>query len=295
MAKKKKKNPNRLKSREQRQINRDFQFGQKMAEKYGLTDPLERLDTATPTAISNLIADAQGAYQATQTRSPEMERFLAMQEAGLSGLTAEENQALRETAMENLNRGFQQAQRQMAVQQAGSGVRGASAAAQAMGLQRQLMGDTRGLERDLLINNIDIQNQRRDAYGELLRGVETDQFNRQKDAFGTFADLVGGNQARTDELNLFNLGQGEKERALAQGGLMGFAGLLDARRQTNISNQLARDALNKPQTAMIGGGGGGFDSAGYVSAMQNLIQSTNPALADRIGAATGQQSSGGGI
>lgn len=274
--KKKKKKGNRAGGKLGRQIQKDVKFGERMNERFGINTPLERLDTSTPSAVQSLIDTAQSTFDSAGNRSQEMSDLVSTMQGGLGGLTAQENQAMRERAMQELTRQSQAAQRNLALSQAGSGVRGAAGQAGQFFLDRDRMNSQRNLEMDILLENIAVQDKRRDAFGNFLGGLERDEFGRVRDSFGDLTQLVSGNQARGDAISQFNIGQGEKERQIQQGGMLGWAGLLDARRQTNFANNLARDSLNKPQTTTVGGGGGGFDSAGYVNSLRDLIGTTYP-------------------
>lgn len=285
----------------QGQIEKDMNFGQEMADKFGITTPLERLDTTRPEALQKLLDQSEADYQAAGQRSEEMKEYVSLMKSGLGGLTAEENQASRERALEEMGRALAMGTRQQAMAQAGSGVRGAAAAAGNMALNRQFMTDTRGLERDLLLDNIAIQDSRRDAFGNLLGGLEADEWGRSREAFRDHSQIVSGDVARGDSISQFNLQRGDTERARNEAAMMGWAGLLDSRRQTRFSNKLARDSLNKPTSTQVGGGGGGgggYDTNGYITAMGNLINTTYPQAGAQIGIVPpgfSDTGSGGGI
>ena len=87
-------------------------------------------------------------------RTADISQVIEGRRAALGGLAAPEAQALRERAVQGIQRGTQTALRQLRGQQAGAGVRGASATAQ----QAQVLGAGQqaqaNVERDLFLQNI---------------------------------------------------------------------------------------------------------------------------------------------
>lgn len=135
--------------------------------------------------------------------SADMADIIARRKAGLEGLSAEENQALRERGSQEIDRGSQTALRQLRGLQGASGVRGASAVAGQANILQAGQSAKAGVERDLLIQNV---NQKREALSGLeqtVQGAEADQLGREQ----------------------FNIGQREKEIAGRQAAGLGFAAL----------------------------------------------------------------------
>ena len=129
------------------------------------------------------------------SRSAEMQETLAMSKGGLGGLTAAENEALRARGYEELNRQFMGGQRALANLQARSGVQGAAATAQFGDLMRQRAQQAAGMEQDIMLKNIAVQDQRRQAFQNLLRTAEQDELARQQFNIGQQANLLSGQQA----------------------------------------------------------------------------------------------------
>jgi len=128
-------------------------------------------------------------------RSAEMQETLAMSKGGLGGLTAAENEALRARGYEELNRQFMGGQRALANLQARSGVQGAAASAQFQDLMRQRGQQAMAMEQDIMLKNIAVQDQRRQAFQNLLRTAEQDELARQQFNIGQQANLLSGQQA----------------------------------------------------------------------------------------------------
>ena len=128
-------------------------------------------------------------------RSAEMQETLAMSKGGLGGLIAAENEALRARGYEELNRQFMGGQRALANLQARSGVQGAAASAQFQDLMRQRGQQAMAMEQDIMLKNIAVQDQRRQAFQNLLRTAEQDELARQQFNIGQQANLLSGQQA----------------------------------------------------------------------------------------------------
>jgi hypothetical protein len=129
------------------------------------------------------------------SRSAQMQEAMAQAQAGLGGLSAAENEALRARGYEELNRQFMGGQRALGRLQARSGVQGAAATAQFGDLMRQRAQQAAGMEQDLMLRNIAVQDQRRQAFQNLLRTAEQDELARQQFNIGQQANLLSGQQA----------------------------------------------------------------------------------------------------
>jgi len=127
-------------------------------------------------------------------RSADMQAALEQAMGGLGGLSAAENEALRARGYEELNRQFMGGQRALGRLQARSGVQGAAATAQFGDLMRQRGQQAAGLEQDIMLRNIAVQDQRRQAFQQLLRTAEQDELARQQFNIGQQANLLAGQQ-----------------------------------------------------------------------------------------------------
>jgi len=128
-------------------------------------------------------------------RSADMQAALEQAMGGLGGLSAAENEALRARGYEELNRQFMGGQRALGRLQARSGVQGAAATAQFGDLMRQRGQQAAGMEQDIMLRNIAVQDQRRQAFQNLLRTAEQDELARQQFNIGQQANLLSGQQA----------------------------------------------------------------------------------------------------
>ena len=160
-------------------------------------------------------------------RSGDISQVIEARRANLGGLSAQENQALRERATQGIDRGTQTALRQLRGIQGASGVRGATAAAQQ---GRQLAAGQSAkaqAERDLLLQNV-----------------------AQKDkALSAFEESVGGAEGTEQQRELFNIQQRKAEIAGRQTAGLGFA-------QLGITERTGAQAANVAAASAASGGGG---------------------------------------
>lgn len=158
-----------------------------------------------------------------EVRSADIADILARRKAGLEGLNAAENQALREQAFSGLKSQAATQARQLRGAQGGAGITGAVAAAQQARLMRSADDQKRQLERDLLIENIRQKQEALAGYEQSLRATEEDELGRRKYNLGAGAAEKAG-QIST-ELGYGGLGAGERSAAQQQalGEAMQFA------------------------------------------------------------------------
>lgn len=161
-------------------------------------------------------------------RSADVSSIVESRRAGLQGLSAEENQALRERASQSIDRGSQTALRQLRGSQGISGVRGGTAGAQqatVLAAGQQAKGRA---ERDLLIQNVEAKRQ----------------------ALGDFEATVTGAEATEQERSLFNIGQKGKEQFGRLSSGLGFA-------QLGVQERAAARGVSVAQSNVAAAGKGG--------------------------------------
>lgn len=262
------KHQNNRQGRRERGLVQDLDAAQRVAERYGMLDPLGRIDAGRSSEIADLISGRQRMVDQASQRDPAEERLRAMMEGGLGGLTAEENTALREGAQSEVDRNFASQLRALAGY---SGQRGLAGLSQAgiNDLSANRLDAQRNLERDILIKNIDIQNERRKAYGDYLDALVSGEFDRASKARADLEQLTVS--ARNDELQreLYNQEQGRREADLRSSALFGTAGILANRRNTARALQLEAQRIRTASQAtpantitLLGGGSSTGESAG---------------------------------
>lgn len=157
----------------------------------------------------------------SETASPEMQDILARRKVGLSGLSAEENQALREDTFKDLQRDQDTASRAARANLASTGVRGGAALAAQVELAKNNAAQAVDLNRKLMLDNVNIRNNALNAYEQTygtqrqdLLGRQTYNINRRD----TFAE-----KKAALPLLYAGLGAGERGEALSQ--LLGEKGI----------------------------------------------------------------------
>lgn len=135
--------------------------------------------------LENLVATAG-------QRSADMAETLNLMKSGLAGLSAPENQALREQAQREVDRKKQSAVEAVQNSARRSGMRGGAVQAGLRAASRDAVGAQADLEQKNLVSNIDIQDRRRNDYVNNLGGVEGREFAQKSDASNNYADAIRG-------------------------------------------------------------------------------------------------------
>ena len=159
-------------------------------------------------------------------RSADIADILARRKAQLEGFTPEEQQAMREQNMGAIFSNQQAGSRDLARQQARSGVRGALGAAQQAAFQQATQGQLADQERQLFLANIA---EKRDALGRLegsQRATEADELARQQFNLGQLGREKAG--MLTTEFGYGGLGAQERAAALQQ--ILGESGAASSER-----------------------------------------------------------------
>lgn len=177
---------------------------------------------------SDLLSQMKNRVATAGNRSAEMQDTLNLMKSGLAGLNAQENQALREQAQKEVDRKYQSAIEDFQNQSRLSGMGGASRAG-LRNARRDALGAQADLEQKNLLNNVNIQDQRRQAYANTLGSQETSENQRYMDAINAYRNQLSGT-----EQNEFN------QRALASqnyaSGVNDFTNNLFNRQSTAANN-----------------------------------------------------------
>ncbi len=206
-----------------------------------------------------------------QQRSAEVQDLLARQKAGLEGYSAPEVTAMREQASREADRAYQANLRQLATQQARSGVRGASAAAQLANLGTARQKEAMQLEQDLMLQNIGEKSRRLSEYGQNLRGVEDTEFNKGQQALGTYSQGLGAAQQNELARQQYNQGQLAAEKSGYLNTLYGGTDLYNQRRAADRNYKLGRQMTSIAKQQLRRGGGGGPNYQGYANELAGLL------------------------
>lgn len=168
-------------------------------------------------AISNILNQRQ----ANMTRSGDIAEILAQRKAQLQGYTPEEQQAMREQNTAEIYRNQSAGARDLARQQARSGVRGALGAAQQSAFQQATQAQLADQERQLFLSNIAEKRGALDKFEGSTRTQE--QFEREG------LDRLEGSTRTTEADELarlqYNLDQLAREKAGMLTTEFGYGGL----------------------------------------------------------------------
>ena len=167
---------------------------------------------------------------------------------------------------------FQGGQRALARAQARSGVQGAAGAAQFRDLNRDRLGATQGMERDILLENINVQDRRRQALSDLIQQQEGREFSQQNTALQGLQGLTAA--ARNDELEReqFNIGQQANLVAGQQALYFGGMGIAGAKRNA-LAN--ARAEQQQEAAAIANANAAAAAAATAAQQQQTLLQGLN--------------------
>jgi hypothetical protein len=187
------------------------------------TDQARRRDLAEGRARGKeIFGTSFGKPSKEEERSAEIADILARRKANLGGLSAEENNALREQMLRGINQGTQGNLRQLRGAQAQAGLRGSTAASQQGdvirgGQQAQAMA-----ERDIFLKNIQERQNALAAYEQSQRAAEGEE--RQRYGERKFGEIG-------TELGYGSLGAGERAGVAQQ--VMGQASARAAQAYAN--------------------------------------------------------------
>lgn len=198
--------------------------------------------------MQQLIASQRGLLEKAQKYTDLELEALGVARSNLDGLNVQEMEALRSAGRAKIFGEVQSQARQMAKAQAQGQVFGASAVAQRNLLGREGVQQTRNLERDLTIKNIDLKQAAREAFGALVAQTEGNRASRTNAASGQLASTITGDETsrrsaavaastgygnlaatlgeRVAKLREFNLGQAAAEKAGQVGSVFGGIGTI---------------------------------------------------------------------
>lgn len=238
------------------------------------------------TALQPSINRAESAANSAQSFTPEQNRILALRESALGGLNNEQLTATKEQAQAGFNQSLTSGVRALRVGQGGSGPSGAAANIAATPLTAQFANSQAGLQRQLIMDQFNAQNQARDAYSSDAQNITNSfQANRlatntqasglAKDAIADRASRYNNfvsydTQLRQDLLgremqNLNSIAAEKSGQSAAIFGGGSFASQQQGQQQSfELGKQnldLQKDIFNTQKNAGSGGGGGGGGSS----------------------------------
>lgn len=196
------------------------------------------INTATSPAMQDLLNRMNQYAQTSGSLTPLEQEALNNMRAGLGGYTGQETQAMREAAMQEINRQAQTQSRLAQIAQSRSGVRGASALAQQQNIGREAQQNVGNFERDLLIRNADEIQRRRQAFTDTVRGTEDARFGRQSTSNQMYGGFLGAEEAartgREQYNNALSANEAMARAGTALSGAGTFAGTAGGQSATDL-------------------------------------------------------------
>lgn len=158
--------------------------------------------------------------------------------SGLDGYTAAENTGFRESAERGLDSTLATQLYNTQRDQARSGVRGAAANAQAVGMRNERQRQGRELDQEIFIKNADEKQDRLKTYADFQRTADADAFDRGQQAIQNYETTLGNARNSAFEIGKFNIGQDEKTQSRDVGTQLGLTGLIGTRRSAKRQDKI---------------------------------------------------------
>lgn len=174
-------------------------------------------------------------FQQGQQYTGREEQALGALEAGLSGFTPQEMTAIREGQQEEVNRQRMANERAILEQGARQRLRGAAAGAAQRNLGFQTQQQMGNLEQQLLVQNAQEAQKRKEAFGSLVGLTERNRADRT----GAFGSLYGGALSQEEMARMIRE-QSRGGTALAGAGM--FAGLIGGQEALDLQKKNAEDS-----------------------------------------------------
>jgi len=252
------------KSASEKRAESDIAKGKKYAEDYFSPGSAGRLDGDYTTKFeedTQSIAQLENAYQQAQAGNPYFEELMKKHMAGLEGFSGAEYQAMREQANREVDANTQTAIRTLRKSQGQNAVSGDAAAAQTLKaslsankLKQQnesdLMAQAAKERTARLANASTFANEgyaNNQIYSQMALKNLTD-FRAGQQRLGT--DVSQNNAMMRYNQDSFNLNQSNLERVNAMNASLGYAGVLNAYRQEDVTNDLTKKMLEEARKGL---------------------------------------------
>lgn len=212
---------------------------------------LDRLTTEYRPQVEDLMARTRAASEAAGTQSPEMALAVARMQAGLGGFTTPEEEAMRARALEGINAQFNAGMRSAAGLNLGRNLRGGVAAANFTPVLTQSIQQRRGLENDIMLQEVAEKARRLTEFSNTVSKRDVDLSAARNAALGREQEVLNTDRDYLRQTNEFNAAQQGKEiagkiaaRGTGIGLLQDEKARRDAENQYKESQALAQSNLN---------------------------------------------------
>lgn len=228
-------------------------LGRGMGQEYFGHGTMPRVQEGRTQEMSDLLGNYRALNDVAGQRSGATQDVLNRQYAGLGGYTAPQYGALRQQAYQGFQNQMATGQRDLLRSQANNRVTGDAAQAGMQRFQQQGAAAAANAERDLMVNNIQEQQNRLNAYNQNLQGVEGTQWGRQTQALEGLRGLTQSTEADELSRQQYNNQQYNRETAGQLQSMLGMMGLGAGDLSTSVRTALAQQQM----TGALNGGGGG--------------------------------------
>lgn len=224
--------------------------GRKLGDEFFSEGALGRLDATRTADDAAAIARREEQYESSKKEDPRVTEALKRMEAGLGGISAAENQALRESMVREIRGQTQTDMRDLRAFAGASGMGNKGiATGQMMALmQREAMARA-SAESDLVAKNVQERARRLTEYTQAAQKQQITNATLQQSALDRLnADVFRVEQAETGK-EQFNIGQQNKETAGRLGSIFGTISSDIASRNSAEANINARKAAENAGSA----------------------------------------------
>lgn len=189
--------------------------------------------------LETTVAQREAEYAKAQQDDPYIKAALERMQGGLEGISAPENQALREQGQAQIKQQAKSSLRALRGFNLANNAKGGAAGYGAYNILRDQNANLARQESDLIASNVAEKGRRLGQFADYANTAYQTQFGARQSALDRLSqDRTGLSDFRT-ATDTFNLGQGEKEKAGALGVYYGDIGLNLSRRAQDYERTLA--------------------------------------------------------
>lgn len=213
---------------------------------------LDRLAPERRQEVADLIARSKEASIAASQQSPEMAFAIQTMKDRLGGFTTPEEEALRSRALEGVNAQYNAGMRAAAGLNLGRNLRGGAAAGNFAPVMTQALQQRRGLENDIMAQQIAERARRLSEFSKTVSDRDNDIATRTTNALTSEGNILKADRDYTTDVGKFNADQGAKElsgriaaRATGIGLIQDEKARREAANQYQEGLQYNKEALDK--------------------------------------------------
>lgn len=217
-----------------------LEFGKNLANEFIPAGSMQ-IDAATSPEMKAYLDQVKQYMTGAGNLTGLEQESLDLMRGTLGGYNSPEVQAMREQAMQEINRQYQTQASQLARQQARGGVRGGAATAQMQDLGVGKMQTAGNLERDLLVKNAEEAQRRKEAFNSLIRQTEDARTGRQSIFGNMYGSALSGEEAARTGREMFNKNEGLTRAGVASSGAGMYTGAISGQQAVDLQQQYLKN------------------------------------------------------